>query len=464
MEEFSKQTEKSEWTRKHAAHLLKRSSFSGSRYEIDECHHLGLAASVELILKGQQPGAVGKLDSSRLEPKFLLSLPTLPNEKKTSSQRSVNVNDRYERKLFTLQMEWLQRMLDNGGPLEKMVLFWHGMLTSSYIKVQSVGFMVRQNQLFRELAFGDYRELVKRVLLDPAMIVYLDIDMNKRSKPNENFARELLELFTLGEGNYAPSLIKKIAREIVGIKLARNEDNFPYGEDDLKGIETNSGFADQRRRLSELVDSVFELPVCGELLVRRLWKFYVSEDLVNEDEIKVLAYDLRKSGWKVSTVLRKIFRSKKFYNTSVMAQQIKSPVQYLVQAHKELEMLSIDPKSAYYAMQKLGQSLFNPPNVSGWKAGKTWINGTTISARYELSKMMSSVAIKQKSNIIKKMFDLIAKNELLGRKILLDHFIGTSLPASKSEMFTAMVKRVKNEEHVGIFMLYLMCMPEYQLC
>mgnify|MGYP001947203375 FL=1 len=338
------------------------------------------------------------------------------------------------------------------------------MLTSSYTKVQSAGFMVRQNQLFREFAFGDYRELVKHVLLDPAMVVYLDIDKNKRINPNENFARELLEMFTLGEGNYPSKLIKKIARDIVGLKLRRREDKLPYEEIDLKGMEANSGFADQKKRLSKLIDSIFDMPVCGELLVRRLWKFYVSEDIVDEDRVKLLAHKLRKSEWKVADVLEDIFQSKAFYDRSVMGQQIKSPVQFLVQAHKETGAPMIHPQASYYAMQNLGQSLFNPPNVSGWSAGMTWINGTTLSARYELSSIMNSVMRAQDASASKHFYSLLSKNSDSGLDELIKNFNGTSLSTEKTDLFTAMAKRVKSEEHVEIFILYMMCTPEYQMC
>ncbi|MGJ8657142.1 MAG: DUF1800 family protein [Akkermansiaceae bacterium] len=455
-----------EWSRQHAAHLLKRASFSGSAVEIEECYHLGLRASVNLILAGRQPGTTSPPIRSWISPRFLTEIPSLPNEIHDSDKNEDTPQYKHQQKLFSLQVEWLQRMLDGGGPLEKMVLFWHGMLTSSYTKVESAGFMVRQNQLFREVAFGDYKTLVKRVLLDPAMVVYLDIDKNKRSNPNENFARELLEMFTLGEGNYSSSLIKEIAREIVGLKLKRREDKLPYDQTDLKGMEENSGFTDQEKRLSKLIDSIFDLPVCGELLVRRLWKFYVSEESVDEDKVKFLAYELRKSNWQVTTVLEKIFLSRDFYDQSMRGQQIKSPVQFVIQAHKEVGLLTIDKQAAYYAMQKLGQSLFNPPNVSGWSAGATWINGTTLSARYELSKILNGVMKRQKSAgaAHKRFYKLIENDQNRGLFEMVDHFLATSLPLVKAEMFVAMADRVKTEDHVGIFILYLMCMPEYQMC
>jgi uncharacterized protein (DUF1800 family) len=455
---------RSDWTRQHAAHLLKRASFYGTITEIEECYHLGLEASVKLILKGCQPGAIKEPNRKRLEPATLRSIPILPNEEHRSEDNEMSAYKKHQQRLFTLQMEWLQRMLDSGGPLEKMVLFWHGMLTSSYAKVASAGFMVRQNQLFREYAFGDYRELVKRILLDPAMVIYLDIDQNKRTAPNENFARELLEMFTLGEGNYSTTIIKKIAREIVNLRLKRHKDKLPYEEADLVGMEANTGFTDQEKRLSRLIDSIFDMPVCGELLVRRLWKFFVNTDQIDEGAVKFFAYELRKSGWKVSVVLEKFFLSKAFFDPAIIGSQIKSPVQFLVQSHKEIGARTIDPQAALFAMTKLGQSLFNPPNVSGWSAGITWINGTTISTRYEFAKLIVHVMKRQDSSISKIYYEMMKSNTEQGLTNMVDHFISTRLPVEKAELFTAMSKRVKSTEHVGIFILYLMCTPEYQMC
>jgi len=173
-----------EWSRQHAAHLLKLTSFSGTATEIDECFHLGLEKSVNFILSGKQPGAPLEPIRKAINPKSLSDIPVLPHEKHNSNRDDDAPYLRYQKKLFSLQKEWLQRMLDSGGPLEKMALFWHGMLTSSYNKVKSAAFIARQNQLFRKIAFGDYRSLVKQIILDPAMIVYLDLDKNTRSFSN----------------------------------------------------------------------------------------------------------------------------------------------------------------------------------------------------------------------------------------------------------------------------------------
>jgi uncharacterized protein (DUF1800 family) len=229
-------------------------------------------------------------------------------------------------------------------------------------------------------------------------------------------------------------------------------------------MEANTGFSDQEKRLSRLIDSIFDLPVCGELLVRRLWKFYVSMDHIDEGTVKFLAYELRKSGWKVSVVLEKIFLSKAFFDPAVIGGQIKSPVQFLVQSHKEIGARMIDPQAALFAMTKLGQSLFNPPNVSGWSAGISWINGTTISARYEFAKLIVGVMKRQDSPASKIYFEMMKSNTEQGLFTMVDHFIATTLPIEKAEIFVAMSKRVKSIEHVEIFILYLMCTPEYQMC
>jgi len=458
-----------EWTEKMAAHLLKRAAFSATPKEISSCHKLGMKVAVADILKGQMPGTKADPKAKPLNPPTLLPLPPLNGQKpktgKNAEQAAVLLKrQKNQQILFTLQYDWLLRMYSPSAPLEKLVLFWHGMLTSAYGKVNIASFMVRQNELYREFAYGDYRELIKRVVMDPAMIIYLDIDKNKRLSPNENFARELLEMFTLGEGNYKPELIKEIAKEMVGYWVKKPENKLPVEEADKKGMEANSGYADKRRRLSRLIDSIFGLPVSGQLLCRRLWKFYVSNEEPSKEILYQLTKTLKQSRWNVAAVLNEIFTSKAFYSSEAMGQQIKSPVQFLLQGHREIDAVTIDLKSAYYTMQKLGQSLFNPPNVSGWPAGETWINGSTLSARYELSTMMVNLIDKQRVETADYYFERLKTDKLRGIEEMIGFFFAVPLPAKKAKILLMLAERITTREQTITLIEYIMCMPEYQLC
>ncbi len=458
-----------EWTEKMAAHLLKRAAFSGSVKEVNQCHKLGIKLAIEDILKGKMPGSIVSGNTKPFNPDTLLPIPVLNSQAATSKRRSENTMNLAERKkneqiLFTLQYEWLLRMYSHSAPLEKLVLFWHGMLTSAYGKVTIASFIVRQNELYREFAFGDYRELIKRVIMDPAMIMYLDIDKNKRLKPNENFARELLEMFTLGEGNYEPELIKKIAKEMVGFWVKKPDNRLPIEDNDRKGMEANSGFDDKRKRLSRLIDSIFGLPLSGQLLCIRLWKFYVSNEEPPKEVLQHLTKTLKKSRWNVAAVLKEIFTSKVFYSEAVMGQQIKSPTQFLLEGHKDVGAVTVDLKSTYYGIQKLGQSLFNPPNVSGWPAGETWINSSTLSARYELSTMMVNLIDKHQVGTADYYFTRLKQNKVLGVDEMMNFFFAVPLPAKKVKILLMLAERVSTREQTITLIEYIMCMPEYQLC
>lgn len=459
-----------EWTRDMAAHLLKRAAFSASPDDIIRCYELGLKGAIADILGGKIPGSRAGKDAKPFNPVSLVPIPVLKGQELMSSQRRsedalrLDSRKKDEQILFTLQYEWLIRMYSASAPLEKMVLFWHGMLTSAYGKVTFASFMLRQNELYREFAFGDYRELIKRVVMDPAMIIYLDIDKNKRLKPNENFARELLEMFTLGEGNYEPELIKKIAKEMVGYWVKKPGNRLPVEEGDKKGMEANSGYTDKRKRLSRLIDSLFLLPLSGQLLCRRLWKFYVVSEEPPREVLLHLTEVLKRSKWNVAAVLNEIYTSKIFYSDGVVGQQIKSSVQFILQGHRDIGAFNVDLKVAYYGMQKLGQSLFNPPNVSGWPAGESWINGSTLSARYELSTMLVNLIDKQKVGTADHYFERLKKNNIEGIEEVMNDFFAVPLPAKKAKILLMLSERISNREQTMRLMEYIMCMPEYQLC
>ncbi len=428
------------------------------------CYDLGLETSVELLSQGIQPGAKSVGSQGMLQPE----MQPIPYQFQKQVRNRNNSNENlaeilHEARLFALQTAWLERMLETSAPREKLVLFWHGMLTSAYGKVRVASYMVRQNHLFRRMAFGDYRELIKQVVMDPAMIIYLDIDKNKRTKPNENFARELLELFTLGEGNYKPKDIKKLAKQIVGFRLRRPEDTLKVNEKTRRGMEGSSGFRDMQRRLSRVIDEIFSRPKAGELLCLRLWKFYLSME-VDHGAVKQMARLLKDSHWQLKPVLRQLWMSELFFSEAVMAQQIKSPVQYLIQGHRELGAQRLDPGCAYFAMNRLGQQLFNPPNVAGWPAGTTWVNGNSLAARYQLSIMMSEAAAHQAKPMSAYFYKRLMQDRVAGLVKMMDHFFPVTIPVEKARVLLNVSKEVKSVADVEKLIRYMMCMPEYQVC
>jgi len=202
--------------------------------------------------------------------------------------------------------------------------------------------------------------------------------------PNENFAREVMELFTLGEGNYTEEDVKEAARAFTGLQLSRfngevteNVRNWDNGE---KTIFGKSG----KYKGSDVVDLIFEKDACAKFMVGKLWEFFAYESPV-DSAMEDLARTLRKADYEVEPVLREIFLSKEFYGEKAMASQIKCPVQYLVQMLKELEMDTAPIGFPIQGQIQLGQVLFMPPNVAGWDWGKAWINTNTLLTRYNIA-------------------------------------------------------------------------------
>ena len=273
--------------------------------------------------------------------------------------------------------------------LEKMTLFWHGHFATSLQKVKAPRLMLEQNELFREHATGSFRELTKAVCVDPAMMVYLDTNQNRKGKPNENFARELFELFTLGEGNYTERDIKEAARAFTGYNLNRRTGTarlIPRQHD--HGLKTVLDQTD-RFKGEAVVDLALAQPACAEFMVTKLWEFFAYE-APEKGLVQSLAKQWREDDYQIRPLLRSVFLSAAFYDPKKSIRtQIKSPVQFLVQIVRQLELKELPLNVATTTLSTLGQSLFHPPNVAGWEGGKAWINTNTLLSRYNIAGLIA---------------------------------------------------------------------------
>jgi uncharacterized protein (DUF1800 family) len=244
--------------------------------------------------------------------------------------------------------------------------------------------MLQQNELFRDQALGNLKSLTKAVSRDPAMMIYLDTDESLKTKPNENFAREIMELFTLGEGHYTEADIKEAARAFTGYKVNRllgkfffHEPSWDEGEKRFFG-ESGAFTGD------DIIDRIFARPQCAKFLARKLWVFFVSEE-APEPLVEALASRLRECDFELKPFLRTVFLSEEFYRPEVRRTQIKSPVQFLVGARHALDLDRLPAGVQLGILQQLGQTLFRPPNVAGWEGGRAWINTNTLLARYNIA-------------------------------------------------------------------------------
>lgn len=299
-------------------------------------------------------------------------------------RRQFRERQRAEREaMVRLQRWWLDRMLRTERPLEeKMTLFWHGHFAVSAQKVRSSRFNYELNEIFRRHATGNFGQLLRAVGKSPAMLDYLDNRTSKKTHPNENWARELFELFALGEGHYTERDIKEAARAFTGWTVRGGK--FAYAaawhDDGIKTIFGRQGRFDG----DAVIDLVLEQPSCAEHICAKLWRFFAYED-PEPEVVSGLARTLRESRYELKPVLRQMFSSKAFYSERSLGSQIKSPTQFLVEALGQLGAeVPERPPVAQLALRAMGQDLFYPPNVKGWDGGRAWVSTNSVLVRCQL--------------------------------------------------------------------------------
>lgn len=287
-----------------------------------------------------------------------------------------------------MQEWWLARMIETPRPLEeKMTLFWHSHFATGYRKVENSIHMYMQNRMFRELALDNFGDLLFRIIRDPAMLKYLDNDTNRARSPNENLAREIMELFSLGEGSYSESDIKNGAKALTGYTYDDNEFYFNNEQHDetIKRVLGRSGNIDG----DGFVRAILEQNACAQYISQKLYRHFVGEFPEERSEharvtlrvIKQLASTMREHRYAIRPVLKRLFLSEHFYDPTIRASSIKSPAELIVGAVRTLNTPVRDLATLVDAMGLMGQSLFQPPNVAGWSGERTWINTTTIYVR-----------------------------------------------------------------------------------
>ena len=290
-----------------------------------------------------------------------------------------------QREGVELRAWWLTEMRHTPAPLlEKMTLFWHNHFATSMQKVKSGQLLYRQNLTLRSHALGNFGELLHALAKDPAMLIYLDTVRSRRDAPNENFAREVMELFTLGEGHYHEQDIREAARAFTGWGLDRETGefrNYPFRHD--KGEKTlfgQTGTFDG----NNVINLLLARPETAEFIVGKLWMEFVSSDKdlpENAREIKRLARLFRQNQYELRPLLTALLTSEAFYASNNRGTLIKSPVELVLGVLIGLEIPTSDWRPYAFALRDMGQDLFNPPNVKGWPGGEAWINSDSLLKR-----------------------------------------------------------------------------------
>jgi len=376
------------WTLEDAGHLLNRAGFGGTPEEVKALHSLGLNKAVDKLIAGEEDSDLFPL-TEMPQPSDWVAYNLKVKAAKTEPERRVIFQQQRvveNAAVGLLRSWWLNRMRYTPYPLrEKMTLFWHGHFATSFDKIAITYMIWQQNETLRANALGNFRTLTKDVSKDPAMMKYLDTVASARKKPNENFARELMELFTLGEGVvYTEKDIQESARAFTGYRISRM--TMQYAADPHQFDSTDKVFLGRKGPFDgdNIIDIILEQPECSEFIARKIWKYFVTDD-PREEAVKSSAARLRSADYELAPVMKEIFLSQEFYSPKVMHSQVKSPVQWIVQTARMLNTPLPARPLLEASLSQMGQVVFGPPNVKGWDGGKTWITSSTLLYRYNLA-------------------------------------------------------------------------------
>jgi uncharacterized protein (DUF1800 family) len=281
-----------------------------------------------------------------------------------------------------LQAWWLYRMLFTPDPLtERLALLWHNHFATSQLKVEDVSAMKRQNDTFRRHARGPFGDLLRAMLCDPALLIWLDAPSNRKGKPNENLARELMELFTLGVGHFSERDVQESARALTGRAVNQGHYIFrqAWHDDGAKTILGTTSPLDG----DQLADLLLHQPATARRLAWRLCGACLGENVANGSAVSDLAELLQRADLHIGRAVEVILRSELFFSARNLHAQVSEPVAFAIGTVRSLELFDPPPSTLLLAewARRLGQELFFPPNVGGWAGGRNWLSGRTVIAR-----------------------------------------------------------------------------------
>jgi uncharacterized protein (DUF1800 family) len=433
------------WTPQRASLLIRRAGFAATEQELRSA----LSMKPDEILSsmmGQAPSAMAQTESFESDSGELAKSVLAASDMKQ------------------LAAWWLYRMLHSPAPLiEKMTLFWHGHFATGGEKVLDVELMHTQNQLLRKNAVGDFQELVQGIAKDPAMLIYLDSVSNRKARANENFARELMELFCLGEGNYTEADVQQLAKCFTGWEIRRKQFRFnPYQHDDSKKMLLGNGDVESGENA---VECVLASPHMPRFIVRKLFRFFVSDEGAPTDEfLAPLANRFTESKFSIEEVVRMILSSRLLLSEWSVGRKIRSPIELVIGWMRTMQCTT---NMSFLAerLRGLGQSIFFPPNVKGWEGGRAWINSSTLVGRanliYELIQQEntrfdgSTLASFVEKNQVKDSVKFLTWFE--------SQFFAEPLTKNEREQLAQLLSQAKPDEQAKATLIHLASLPRIHL-
>jgi uncharacterized protein (DUF1800 family) len=401
-----------DWDRARAKHLLNRAGFGGTPEDIDRLAALTPVEAVRRIIDYEkvENGDLPAFEHSGVyDPTLKVFPPSRPattrkaettgeaigvRVKPGGSRRMQPVVDRFFFWLRATALEtrriaawWADRMVSTDRPLqEKMALFWHGHFATGADKVRDYRKMLVQLELFHQKGTGNFRELLIAVAQDPAMLVFLDAGQNVKGAPNENFGREVMELFTMGVGNYSEHDIREAARAFTGwtnddLRFKLDEAKHDTGEKEFLGRRGNFDGVD-------ILNIILDQKVTANFMAGKIYRYFARDDLSPVLQERLGAV-LRENDYELRPLLRTIFLSRDFYSEPSVGTRIKGPVDLIVSMCRELGLKRLPGVPDFNSScGELGQVLLNPPTVAGWAQGRSWITPGMLLARGNLARQM----------------------------------------------------------------------------
>jgi uncharacterized protein (DUF1800 family) len=416
------------WDSKKAGHLYRRAAFGANWEELQAATGDGPRATIGRLLKGNEPSA--------------------------DFRRAAEVMDRAARQNINLARGWwLTRMLEGPHPLrEKMTLFWHNHFATSDSKVQNAGRMFGQYELMHAHALGSFVDLLQGMSKDPAMMVWLDTIQSKKGQPNENYARELMELFSLGIGNYSEKDIREAARAFTGWEI--REDKWRFNSAQYDDSEKSFLGRNGKWKGEDIVAICLDQPACPRFIVRKLLKFLVSDTLATPPELLApLTTQFCDSKFDFGKLVETVLRSNLFFSSDAYRCQVKSPVDFALGTVRGLE-LRVSTLALAAALETLGQNLFHPPSVKGWDGGQAWLNGQTLLFRQNLALALCShdgQYVRQPTpDSITNPIELLRRHRQVNDEMAVDFLLGLFLqkdvPAETREKLLNYVKQSRRQK------------------
>jgi uncharacterized protein (DUF1800 family) len=385
------------WDDRLAAHLLRRAGFSGTPGEVARLAAMSPHDAAESLIHFPDTSNFAPPPSLTPYPDYRAIATMNKGLDDTAKREAANMRRKQAvGDILALQLWWLNRMLTTPAPLqEKMAFLLHGHFTTAAIeKGVWPNMVLAQNQLFRQYALGNAHDLTLAVSKDPAMLLYLDNAENNKSHPNENYARELMELFTLGIGNYSEEDVRQSARAFTGWTIDRQTGEFNFNErvhdDGSKTFLSRTGNFDGK----DIVDILYQQRAAETFWATTLLSAFVYDD-PEPELVDAFANVIARNKFELAPSMSMLLRSNVFYSPRAYRALVKSPVEFVVGAHKQLGLNQIvDGTPA--ALRGMGQVLYYPPNVAGWPGGANWLTSQMLIARENfITKMVNTPDMMQ---------------------------------------------------------------------